>query len=131
MNRKNHRNGIPPFIDPAFAHALGHSDRSPHRKQEHKTRQLCRQAQHALCLALGECADEVLQRIYIVDVTTLAHDPRLLVHVMVPQDMPLAEALAHLNAAAVRLRAAVAEAITRKRAPELTFIPAAPEEVRP
>jgi ribosome-binding factor A len=49
------------------------------------------------------------------------------VHVVVPAQRPVAEALAALRQDAPRLRSEVAAAITRKRAPELSFVPAVPD----
>ncbi len=133
MNHKKHwkNGGDPPFMDPAFVEALGGSlektdDRSTgrsKRKHEYKDRQLCRQAQRALNLALGECRQDLLREVYVMDVTPAAG--RLIVHVVVPPHVPLHEALGHLESATGMLRAQVARSITRKRAPELTFVPAA------
>jgi hypothetical protein len=48
----------------------------------------------------------------------------LLVHVLIPGGRPVADAISALHRGAPRLRSEVATAITRKRAPELSFIPA-------
>ena len=52
---------------------------------------------------------------------------RILVHVLIPADRSVADAIGALRRDASRLRAEVAKAITRKRAPELAFVPAFPE----
>jgi ribosome-binding factor A len=63
-----------------------------------------------------------------VDAVTPAPDcGHLLVHIVVPPDCSIAEALGSLRRHAPRLRSHVAMAITRKRAPELSFVPAMPE----
>ena len=50
-----------------------------------------------------------------------------LVHVLIPAGRSVADALGALRRDAPRLRSEVAMAITRKRAPELSFVPAFPE----
>ena len=49
------------------------------------------------------------------------------VHVVIPADRSVTEALSALRRDASRLRSEVAMAITRKRAPELSFVPAFPD----
>jgi ribosome-binding factor A len=49
---------------------------------------------------------------------------RLLVHVAIPSGLSVVDAMAALGRAAPGLRSEVASAISRKRAPELCFIPA-------
>jgi len=48
---------------------------------------------------------------------------RLLAHVVISGDLPIAEAMIALGRETPRLRSEVASAITRKRAPELCFVP--------
>lgn len=82
------------------------------RQQERKTRQFCRQVQRALNLILAgdPFVDEVLP----------APDcGRLLVYVVLSD----AAAFTELTARTPALRAEVASAIHRKRAPELCFVP--------
>ena len=91
---------------------------------KYKARQLCRQVQRALNLALAERgSDPVLEQLYVVDVTSELGCGHLLVHVTVPDDRPMPDVLAGLRREGPRLRAQVAHAINRKRAPELTFMP--------
>jgi ribosome-binding factor A len=116
------------FVDPDFAQALERdaaADRSHRRQAQHKAQQLCRQVQRALNLALVGSADECLSGVFVDEVTPAPACGRLLVRVVVPEQRRLAEALGCLHREAPRLRADVARAITRKRAPELSFIPAA------
>ena len=82
---------------------------------------LCRQVLRALSLTLGELS--------VVDVTPAPDCTRLLVHVAIPRHIAVEQALADLSIAAPSLRTQVARAITRKRAPELAFVPARMTEV--
>ena len=132
MKHRNRRpKGSVDFIDPEFAHALGGgiSDRlSSGRQAERKARQFCRQVQRALNLALADRhADDGLNDLFVEDVSPAPDCGHLLVHVVVPADRAVAEALGALRRDAPRLRSEVAAAITRKRAPELSFVPALPE----
>ena len=117
-------------MDPEFAEALGEgrSDRfSSGRQAERKARQFCRQVQRALNLALADRhADDGLSDLFVEDVSPAPDCGHLLVHVVVPAERTVAEALGALRADASRLRLEVAAAITRKRAPELSFVPAVP-----
>jgi ribosome-binding factor A len=127
--RKHNRGEASSAVDPDFAEALeesGHKRDSASRRAEHKTRQLCRQVQRALNLALAERElDLGLEGLYVDEVTPAAGCGRLLVHFVAPSNLPLSDVLASLARRAPRLRAEVARAISRKRAPELSFIPAA------
>ena len=118
------------FVDPEFARALGGgtSDRlSSGRQAERKARQFCRQVQRALNLALADrLADDGLNELFVEDVSPAPDCGHLLVHVVVPAERPVAEALSALRSDATRLRSEVAAAITRKRAPELSFVPVFP-----
>ena len=108
--------------DWTFAEALADASgagASRQRQAERKTRQLCRQVQRALNLALAEGGAEVDE--LFADAVTAGGGP-LMVHVVVPAGRPVGEALAALRRDAPRLRADVARAITRKRAPELAFV---------
>jgi len=123
----------PPFVDPAFAEALaGKSEPRGDRKQNYKALQLCRQVQRILTLELGGLGgDEMLRDLHVVEVTPAAGSSQLLVAVSIPANVSVVDVLARLERAAPRFRAAVAAAITRKRAPELTFMPVARMEVLP
>lgn len=134
-NRRNRSasDAAPNRMDAAFAQALaGQSfERSNrHQKFDHKARQLCRQVQRALNLSLGEFGDELLNQLYIADVTPVPGSSLLLVHVCIPSALRLADVIAKLEQARPTLRMEVARAITRKRAPELTFLPVA-SQVQP
>jgi len=115
-------------VDPDFAAALeGDSFRrdSASRRAEHKTRQLCRQVQRALNLALAERgADPNLDQVYIDDVTPAPSCGHLLAHFVAPSDHSLLDVLASLRHETPWLRAQVAAAISRKHPPELSFVPA-------
>jgi ribosome-binding factor A len=119
------------FENADFAEALygASADRLSSRRQgERKARQLCRQVQRALNLALADRSAEIgLSDLFVEDVSPAPDSGRLLVHVVIPPDRGVADALGALRRDAPRLRSEVAMAITRKRAPELSFVPACPE----
>lgn len=123
--------GSAEFVDSEFAQALGGgtSDRYSSGKQaERKTRQFCRQVQRALNLALADrYVDEHLNDLFVEDVSAAPDCGHLLVHVIAPPDRSLNDVLVALRRDTPRLRSEVAAAITRKRAPELSFVPAGPE----
>ena len=115
----------------------GGRGRGPGRREEaqkdRKTKQLCRQVFQAVSLALaGECDDEVLRDLTVESVTPAPNASRLLVCVALPPARPGEEVLSPQNVLErlavhhARLRRCVAAAVTRKRAPELTFLPIAP-----
>ena len=120
-------------MDPGFAQALGGGtfDRfSSGRQAKRKARQFCRQVQRALNLALADRhSDDGLSDLFVEDVSPAPDCGQLLVHVVVPAQRPVAEALAALRQDAPRLRSEVAATITRKRAPELSFVPAVADGV--
>jgi ribosome-binding factor A len=122
--------GSEDFVDPEFAHALGGgaSDRlSSGRQVERKARQFCRQVQRALNLALADRhSDDGLNDLFVEDVSPAPDCGRLLVHVFIPPERSVNEALSALRRDAPRLRSEVAMLITRKRTPELSFVPAFP-----
>ena len=92
---------------------------------------MCRQVQRALNLALAErSADGEITELFVDEVTPAPDCGHLLVHVVVPPDCSIAEALSLLRQDTPRLRSHVAMTITRKRAPELSFVPAIPEATR-
>jgi ribosome-binding factor A len=125
---RNRRRPSPQFVDAEFAAALeGDSDTdvSHERREQHKAAQLCRQVQRALNMALASRgADDDLSDLFVEQVTPAPHCGHLLVHVVAPADRPFADALSALRRDTARLRCEVAAAITRKRAPELSFVPA-------
>ena len=131
MKHHNRRpTGSAHFVDPEFAHALegGASDRlSSGRQADRKARQFCRQVQRALNLALADRhADDGLNDLFVDHVSPAPDCGHLIVHVVIPGDRSVNDALSALGRDAPRLRSEVAGAITRKRAPELSFVPAFP-----
>jgi len=94
---------------------------------ERKARQFCRQVERALNLALADRhEDDCLCDLFVEDVSPAPDCGHLLVHVVIPADWPVSKALGALRHDAPRLRSEIAMAITRKRAPELSFVPAFP-----
>jgi ribosome-binding factor A len=118
------------FVGRDFANALGGSGSASMgagRQGVRKARQLCRQVQRALNLALADQhADDGLNDLFVEDVSPAPDCGHLLVHVVIPDTQPVAAALGGLRRAAPRLRSEVAMATARKRAPELSFVPAYP-----
>jgi ribosome-binding factor A len=131
-----HRNRRPrgpqDFVHPEFAQALEGSSfdsSSIERRAQRKTQQLCRQVQRSLNLALADRhGDEELNDLYVAEVSPAPNSGHLLVHVVVPTDRPMGAVLAALRRNTPRLRWEVGTAINRKRAPELSFVPALPKE---
>ncbi|MGE0610316.1 MAG: hypothetical protein AB7O62_24720 [Pirellulales bacterium] len=89
-----------------------------------KTLQLCSQVADTLNQVLGDGADDVLLALHVQTVQPAPDSSQLLVIVgpaMPGEAVDCAAALASLHAASGRLRAAVSEAITRRRSPKLLF----------
>jgi ribosome-binding factor A len=126
--KKHNRRGLLSIEEQDFAAALEQDDSkdgSTGRHAEHKTSQLCRQVQRALNLALAERgSDPAFEQLFIEEVSPVHGDGHLLAHFVAPPDRSVADALATLSREAPRLRMQVARAINRKRAPELSFVPA-------
>lgn len=126
MKYHNRRCKESQFLDPDFVEALcdGESHSlSSDRQAQRKARQFCRQVQRALNLALADRnAGDGINGLFIEDVSPAPDCGRLLVHVLIPDGRAVADAIAALRRDAPRLRSEVALAITRKRAPELSFV---------
>jgi ribosome-binding factor A len=98
------------------------------RWADHKTLRLCRQVLEALQIGLaGECGDAVLQQVFIASVDPGADPSKLEVTVELPADIRPADAFAHLERAKGLLRSLAAQAISRKKVPDLVFRLARPE----
>jgi ribosome-binding factor A len=121
----------PAFVDADFAEALSNPDtgrRSSDAKVERKTRQFCRQVQRALNMALADwTAADHPGGVFVEEVSPAPHCGHLLVHIAVHDGQSIAEALGALRSDATHLRSEVARSIARKRAPELSFVPAMPQ----
>ena len=130
MKHQHRRRRQSVFENPQFAEALyaTSSDQSSSGRQgDRKARQLCRQVQRALNLALADHgAGHAISDLFVEEVSPAPHCGHLLVHVVIPADRRVSEVLAALRRNAAGLRSEVARAITRKRAPELSFVPAFP-----
>jgi ribosome-binding factor A len=107
-------------IDPRYVRR-----ESSHRHRGRKTLQLCKQVERALCLALaGEFDDPALRDLQVLSVEPAPDSARLLVTISLsPSADPIhpAEVVAHLSRASGKLRCEIAEAIHRKKTPELAF----------
>jgi len=124
LKHNNRGRKEPQLIDPDFLEALEEDtsgNSSSGRQAQRKARQFCRQVQRALNLAL---ADGSVGDLFVEDVFPAPDCGRLLVHVVIPAGLPVADAMSTLRCQTQRLRSEVASAITRKRAPELCFVPA-------
>jgi len=119
------------FKDPDFAEPLYEGEsggRSSDRQAQRKARQFCRQVQRALNLALeNRNAGDGINGLFVEEVSPAPDCGRLLVHVVIPAGCPVADAISVLRRDAPRLRSEVAMEITRKKAPELSFVPAFPD----
>jgi ribosome-binding factor A len=130
---KQHRRGSrePHFIDPDFIDALDDNESgraSSSRQSERRTQQFCRQVQRALNFALAGCTvGDGIDSIFVEEVSPAPDCGRLLVHVTIPGGLPIADVMIALGRETPRLRSEVASAITRKRSPELCFVPAYPD----
>ncbi len=94
------------------------------RKIDRKTLQLCSQVADTLNQVLaGECDDDVLRELQVLSVVP-APDATQLMVIVAPafaEGRKYAEVLCRLAEASKLLRAEVAAAITRRRAPKLLF----------
>ena len=95
----------------------------PSVQAERKARQFCRQVQRALNLALADRAIDGIAGLFVDEVLPAPDCGRLVVQVVLPPGQPAAQAMEVLRREAPRLRAETASAISRKRAPELFFMP--------
>jgi ribosome-binding factor A len=129
LKERLRRNKDSGFVNPEFAEALYHADsgnRSSGAQAERKARQLCRQVERALNLALADRNDH-LGGVSVDEVSPAPDCGHLLVRVVIPAGCALADAMNALRRETPRLRSEVATAIARKRVPELAFIPAFPD----
>ena len=97
-------------------------DARTERKADRKLYQLCKQVAQTLQLALGALPQaEVMAGVFVQEVRPAPHAGRLCALIAVPCPQQRAAVAAILERHSGRLRAEVAAAITRRRAPELTF----------
>jgi ribosome-binding factor A len=99
-------------------------DRRVRGKPNRKALQLCSQASHAISHALASDRSEVLRDLVVVAVVPAPVSSRLLVRLSLfgaGDQQALEDAAAALAEAKPRLRRQVAEAVTRRRAPDLAF----------
>jgi ribosome-binding factor A len=115
-------------VDPREFFQAGRRPRKPDRKAQ----QLCRQAAETLDQVLsGEMRDPHLDCLRVASVQPAPDASRLLVTLVVdcpPEDFCLATSEERLQASSGRLRAAVAAAITRRKAPTLAWVIIGPED---
>ena len=127
LKRQDRRGKGAEFVDEDFAEILfGEKDnyRSGSRQAQRKAQQFCRQVQRALNLAIADSTVEGIGCDVFVDEVSPGPDcGHPLVHIVVQDGYPIADAMSALRRDASRLRSEVAMAVTRKRAPELSFVP--------
>jgi|GEM_PF-1173376 len=99
-------------------------DQKRQKKGRRKTRQLCGQVARILNIELPMSADPLLHGLWVEVVEPAPDTSRLRVTVRpaAVDDVSPDLRLARLEAARGRLRTAVAEAITRKKSPDLCFV---------
>lgn len=115
---------MPPELYEALEDSTSHRQ-SSHRQFERKSHQFCRQVQRALNLSLADLnLGESISGLYADEVTPAPDCGHLLVHIIVPPHLSVAAAMEALRLHSASLRSEVAAAISRKRAPELFFLPA-------
>jgi ribosome-binding factor A len=97
------------------------NDRRPRRKNR-KTHQLCGQIRRAIDLSLAASADPVLRELWVVAVSPAPDASRVRVQISTfDPELPPGIALAAVKAATGWLRSETAQAISRKKVPELCF----------
>lgn len=99
-----------------------------HGAKDRKQRQLCGQVHRVVDMTLGESGDPLLQGCYVVDVRPSPDQARLRVRVQSSEPVSIPELEAALHRAAGWVRAEVASAITRRRAPQLALVWAGPDD---
>jgi ribosome-binding factor A len=96
---------------------------APVWRPDRKALQLARQVREALMWVLGSVTgDDRLAACSVEAVEPLPGGNRLLVKIGVPPDVPTIEVNERLAAAAPALRVEVAQAITRRKVPELVYL---------
>ena len=120
-------------IDPRQFFKTG--DQSHKQKHKHKSLQLCRQVSETLGLLLaGEFGDARLHNLQVVSVDPAPNDAHLAVTVRTDDACDSSEQheilrrLANVNG---RLRCEIAQAISRKHTPTLTFRIVGPTDIAP
>lgn len=96
-------------------------------RDDAKLEQLCRQVERRLALTFGELEDPLLQDVMIERIEP-GFGAELVVIVDLPDGRDVGETLSRLEALKGRFRSEVAEAIHRKRTPQLVFTVAQSDE---
>lgn len=117
--------GVPGSEDGVDPRVLARRYASDSRRSGHrKTSQLCHQVAETIGEVLAEQPDDILRDLTVVDVLPAPDESRLLVTVAPGPGARLPgpiDVIQHLDASAALIRAEVAAAITRRRAPSLEF----------
>jgi ribosome-binding factor A len=99
----------------------------PGRRDDRKERQLCRQVHEAISEALASLDDEVLSDVWVSGVEPAPDASRLAVLLCTPKEVSAELVKERLERVSGYLRTEVTGAITRKRAPTLTYEVLPPE----
>lgn len=91
------------------------------RRAERKEKQLCRQVLEALSYTLPSVGDRILRDCWLVEVEPAPDASRLCAVVAAPAGLKAREVLERLEKLSGFFRGEVAQAISRKRTPTLTF----------
>jgi ribosome-binding factor A len=118
--KRRTRGGVVPAVSQAdLFFGSGRHDSKP----DYHTQALCKQVLRTLTFILsGEVADAEIQALTVMEVHPAPNAGRLAVVLASRGRCTLTEVLPRLEALQGFIRTRVAESITRKRAPELTFI---------
>jgi ribosome-binding factor A len=102
-------------------------------RSERKTRQLCREVERTLAVALSSSRDALVRNLMVMAIDPAPDGSRLCV-TLCPTgalDVDVVELLAHLGELRGFLRREIAQALQRKRTPELAFVIAPPPATPP
>ena len=91
-------------------------------KNQRKDHQFCAQVQEAVQLALAEVYDEDLLSLFVLEARPAPHLGRIELLVEAPRGADLNQILEKLRQMTAYFRAEVANAIHRKKVPDLTFV---------
>jgi ribosome-binding factor A len=124
-NRRPARRDLSRERDEFLSSLRGESRQGGRAKDEHRNVMFCRQVQRALMLAVaGEVSDDVVGQFSVESVVPAPNCGHLLVSLGVPAGIPIPpiEMLERIERIKPILRRAIAQASSRKRVPELSFV---------
>jgi ribosome-binding factor A len=128
QNRRPARRDISAEREDFLSSLRSSSGSRDRNKTDHRAIMFCRQVQRSLAMALaGEVGDEMLQQLTVESVKPAPTCNHLLVSLGVPNGLhvPMSELLERIERITPIFRRAIAADCSRKRVPELSFIPVA------